>query len=380
MIVINLERQTERRDESLRFFRDLGFMHIEVLAATDGQKLVMDGARLRKISKTTWRICYEEYCETAMEYSETTMTSKARVTRCIKPGKLGASGATDLYAQHACCRSHHRAMTRAMELLTFYKRVIIAEDDCVLGNGCSQYQDFGTQLCSKWNALCQQHPGWCALLLGGNNRYDFNTRNLSSLVEGVRCADFVVQGHATLWRSVPRSFALLAEAKRRMDEGLLNDNAVAALMRSHRRNFFWLQPAFIEQNHSFVSNLQLVGETGGQKGYDAALKKRKTRSKKYLAITARRRLPTTVCTAQGSDRRGTKQVNQRALKHQRADFGTKGGKAKTGNGSSAKDVPKKLVSMRRFYQQHGKWPTKKFAAAKWKVSTILWNRGKREIT
>lgn len=199
-------------------------------------------------------------------------------------------------------------------------------------------------------------------------------------MEGVRCADFVVQGHATLWRSVPRSFALLAEAKRRMDEGLLNDNVVAALMRSHRRNFFWLQPAFIEQNHSFVSNLQLVGETGGQKGYDAALKKRKTRSKKYLAITARRRLPTTVCTAQGSDRRGTKQVNQRALKHQRADFGTKGGKAKTGNGSSAKDVPKKLVSMRRFYQQHGKWPTKKFAAAKWKVSTILWNRGKREIT
>ena len=58
VIVINLERQTERRDESLRFFRDLGFMHIEVLAATDGQKLVMDGARLRKISKTTWRICY----------------------------------------------------------------------------------------------------------------------------------------------------------------------------------------------------------------------------------------------------------------------------------------------------------------------------------
>ena len=104
------------------------------------------------------------------------MTSKARVTRRIKPGKLGASGATDPYAQHACCRSHHRAMTRAMELLTFYKGVIIAEDDCVLGNGCSQYQDFGTQLCSKWNA-------------------------------------FVVQGHATLWRSVPRSYDLLAEPK-----------------------------------------------------------------------------------------------------------------------------------------------------------------------
>ena len=80
----------------------------------------------------------------------------------------------------------------------------------------------------------------------------------------------------------------------------------------------------------------------------------------------------------GPARRGTCPIRKNALQKQRQHEGIKGGKCHAGNGSSRSCIQRKMKQMEQFYFFHHHWPTKRFAAMKWSVSSELWARCKRE--
>lgn len=364
VILISLERQLERRARTTDFLKTLGLHNVAVLIATDGEKLLCAGGRQRKVTSTMWRLCYEE--------------NGHRVSRFIKPGQLAADGATNLFNQHACAWSHRRAMTLALDLLEQHPAVMIAEDDLVLGPGLKRPDGFVHAFTKMWRKLSVSYSSWSALLLGGFPRYSFNTGNQPTTILGVSFGDFVVQGHATIWRRSELSRNLLVAIQQRIDAGALNDNAVASLMRTSKHVFFWCEPALISQSDTHVSTLQLLGAAGGQKGYNQALRKRKQKSKTAVAKIARQRMPAKIRAAYGMDRRGQHSINKKKLKEVRAVAGRSGGAKRCGNGSDEKTIKNKVAAMQKYLKKHSRWPTKRFAARTWSVSTSLWRRSRDE--
>ena len=106
VVIINLRREPERKAASVKFFTEIGFTNIIPLEAVDGQQLLSSGGRLRKISNTAWRVSYDQK----------TSSGNSRVCHHLYCGKLGAFGATDLWAQHACSMSHKQAWNLACQL------------------------------------------------------------------------------------------------------------------------------------------------------------------------------------------------------------------------------------------------------------------------
>ena len=80
----------------------------------------------------------------------------------------------------------------------------------------------------------------------------------------------------------------------------------------------------------------------------------------------------------GPARRGTCPIRKNALQKQRQHEGIKGGKCHAGTGSSRSCIQRKVKQMEKNYLFHHHWPTKRFAAMKWSVSSELWARCKRE--
>lgn len=71
-------------------------------------------------------------------------------------------------------------------------------------------------------------------------------------------------------------------------------------------------------------------------------------------------------------------VSKRAVQHVRSESGKTGGSKRAGGGSSVNDVAKKISAMQRYFAKWKQWPTKRYSATKWQVSTGLWNRAKAE--
>lgn len=113
-----------------------------------------------------------------------------------------------------------------------------AEDDCVLGTACPEPSRMQNVLEKAWQNLTKQFPEWSCLLLGGTPRYAFGFRNLSTKTPGIFFADYVLQGHALLWRATTSCNTYLEQAQQRIDDGALNDNAIASVMRSYPQRFF----------------------------------------------------------------------------------------------------------------------------------------------
>ena len=168
---INLKRQRKRREQSLEFLSSLSFQNIEFVDAVDGEKLLQQGGRSRKISATTWRLTYD--------------INQQRVSKRIRPGKLGASQGTSMWAQHACSESHGLALRLVLHQLRESEahHIFVCEDDCVLPEGVNA-KGFLLRLAKVCRALDAKYPHWCCLLLGGHPRYSFKTGNQATTIPG----------------------------------------------------------------------------------------------------------------------------------------------------------------------------------------------------
>ena len=75
-------------------------------------------------------------------------------------------------------------------------------------------------------------------------------------------------------------------------------------------------------------------------------------------------------------------IAKRALSTMRKRIGASGGmiggKRNAAGGSTEEMVTKKIAKMRDFHRAHGAWPSKSVSASRWKVSTKLWARARRE--
>ena len=71
-------------------------------------------------------------------------------------------------------------------------------------------------------------------------------------------------------------------------------------------------------------------------------------------------------------------ISKRAVQNLRRQSGKTGGCQHAGGGSSAKVVSQKVKAMQRYVAKWNQWPSKRFCATKWQVSTGLWNRAKAE--
>ena len=160
--------------------------------------------------------------------------------------------------------------------------------------------------------------------------------------------------------------------------GLMADNAWASLMRTHKGSFFYAEPNFVLQDSKTVSSLQYASEKGGQKGYEESRKIKKLQPRGCVAMKARANMPAALKNALGRDRRGCKRIRKQNLKRMRQSVGQKGGFKKAGGTSTAKDVRKKEQGMQKYFERHGVLPTKRFSAEKWKASTVLWARVRKE--
>ena len=134
----------------------------------------------------------------------------------------------------------------------------------------------------------------------------------------------------------------------------------------------------MKQNPEYQSSLQLLGKSGGQKGYDQALRQRKGLTKIAAAKIARAKLPPKIRKANGKNRRGTKKINKGNLVRLRKKLACKGGQARAGNGSSARAIQKKVSQLKRVWAKTGSFPTRREAECKWKISGSVWQRVRAE--
>lgn len=81
--------------------------------------------------------------------------------------------------------------------------------------------------------------------------YGFGRKNLISSIGGVRRADYIMQGHAYLWRRTPVTAAIIFEIQALIATGFINDNAVASIMSRRPRDFFLLNPPLLVQSATF---------------------------------------------------------------------------------------------------------------------------------
>jgi hypothetical protein len=144
---------------------------------------------------------------------------------------------------------------------------MICEDDCVPGPAMTQLSDFTLGLAKKLICITAAFPDSTCALLGGTPVYGFGRRNLVSSICGVRHGDYIMQGHCYMWRRSLSFGQISDQVLRFINEGYLNDNAMASTMSRWPRSFFLLDPNFVHQTPEFKSNIQLVTSRGGQKGY-----------------------------------------------------------------------------------------------------------------
>ena len=366
VLLINLKRQADRRKQSLKVLRELGFTKIHVVDAIDGLSLLREcSGRARKTTKTQWRLTYN--------------VDGTRKTFPLKTSGLGNAGGCDLWGQHACAQSHRLCVEKTQRLFQRnVEAVLVVEDDLCLPPLLSA-DEFQQSLKRVWKQLSDSYPDWTGFWLGGTGVFSIGATNGPTQIQNVRFADWVMQAHAYMLRRTSKSRDVLRSFVDKVGVGgLMADNAWAALMRTHRGLFFYSEPNLVLQDSKTVSSLQYVSEKGGQKGYEESRKIKKLQPRGCVAMKARANMPSQLKKALGRDRRGHRPIRKQNLKRIRQTVGQKGGFKKAGGTSNAKDVRKKEQGMQKYFERHGVFPTKKFSAEKWKASTVLWARVRKE--
>lgn len=362
VLLINLKRQPERRKQSLKVLRELGFSNIQVVNAIDGLALLREcSGRARKITKTQFRLTYD--------------VEGTRKTFLLKTSGLGNAGGCDLWGQHACAQSHRLCVEKTQRLFQRnVEAVLVVEDDLCLPPLLSA-DEFQQSLKRVWKQLSDSYPDWTGFWLGGTGVFSIGATNGPTQIQNVRFAHWVMQAHAYVLRRTSKSRDILRSFVDKVGVGgLMADNAWAALMKAHPGLFFYSEPNLVLQDATTVSSLQYVSEKGGQKGYEVSRKIKKLQPRGCVARKARANMPSELKNALGRDRRGHKPIRMQNLKQMRRSVAQKGGLTKAGGTSTAKDVRRKEQGMQRYFEKRGVFPTKSFSAKKWKASTPLWAR------
>lgn len=362
VLLINLKRQPDRRKQSLKLLRELGFSNIQVVDAIDGMSLLQEcSGRARKQTKTQWRLTYN--------------VDGTRQTFPLKTSGLGNAGGCDLWGQHACALSHRRCVEKIQRFFkgNRHEAALVVEDDLCLPPLLS-VQEFQQNLRRFWQQLSKHFPEWTGFWLGGTGVFSIGATNGPTHIPNVHFADWVMQAHAYAVRRSATTTDLLNAFVEKVDSGYMADNAWASVMRAHKGTFFFAMPNLLLQDSKMTSSLQYVSVSGGQKGYVESRNLFKKQSQRIVAMKARANMPPKLKNALGPDRRGRKRIRKQNLKQMRQSVGQKGGFKKAGGTSTAKEVRKKELAMQRHFEKHGVFPTKSLSAKKWKASTSLWSR------
>lgn len=175
-----------------------------------------------------YRLCYNE--------------EKCRVQHVIRPGKLAASGALDIWAQHACARSHSAALECVVRSFTSKRKyILVLEDDIVLPKGISCAQ-FWSRLHEVIRYLNKNHQNWVALLLGAVPLLCEAGGNKQTGLANLHSARRAAQAHAIVWNNRKDTQACIATVQSKIAKGMVADNAMAAIMKVFQDSFYYLHP------------------------------------------------------------------------------------------------------------------------------------------
>ena len=102
IIIVNLQKDENRRTHMVQFMQKLWLCNYEFLKAIDGTELLARGGRARR-SKNLWTLTYETGVA----------NQTVRISHKLRASKLSKCGGTNVWAQHACAMSHHAAIAKA---------------------------------------------------------------------------------------------------------------------------------------------------------------------------------------------------------------------------------------------------------------------------
>ena len=102
VMVINLVRQPERKETTLRLLHECGLNHVTANPAVDGDALLAAGGRLRK-QKTKWRLAFDRLADNVCVVDHLRMTA------------LASAGGANPWRQYGCLRSHESMLHRVQE-------------------------------------------------------------------------------------------------------------------------------------------------------------------------------------------------------------------------------------------------------------------------
>ena len=358
---INLDAQKERWNSLKKFCQSIN-VKLQKISAVDGNSCLKSGGRCVQKTKLNFRLAYD--------------SGQKRLVFNFRPGKLGANGCANIWAQFGCAQSHVRATRKMLTCLrnNHYDYILIFEDDICISSEV-QPAVFLHTLLKKLGQLEKRYPNFCALSLGGKPCVTTATGNGPTTIAGVCHATRVLQAHAYVWRWSPDLEEVVTDYLHRLHtNGQVVDNALACCQRHFSNHFFFLSPGWVLQNPAHGSSLQLTGASGSNAGYQHALKQIRDGHGKSQKKVARQNLPATIRAALGQTRRGIRKISKKKLKRLRQEEGAKGGHKRAGNGSSLADIKKKEKSMLNYFNRTGQVPSKRFAAETWGLSQCVWSR------
>ena len=112
-------------------------------------------------------------------------------------------------------------------------------------------------------------------MLRGVALFSHSKRNLATGIPGVRHGDYVLQGHAYLFIHTAVSDEILEHITQLIQDGYLNNTAVASTMGRYHHRFFLLDPPCLAQRTSLTTSIQILSDKGGQSGYEQALRRQR---------------------------------------------------------------------------------------------------------
>lgn len=151
VLVINLQRQSDRKECVTGVLKSLGCKDIRIREGYDGRELLKSAGRCRKEpDKGVYRFCYDEFEDGV----------KRRAQWCIRGNSIAVAGSADVWGQHGCSRSHFDVLGEAAEFLKKHACVAIAEDDLRFGSEFQSAKTVAAEVRKQFKLLCQKYPSW----------------------------------------------------------------------------------------------------------------------------------------------------------------------------------------------------------------------------
>lgn len=214
VLVINLPRQEDRLRSIKEQIDMIGFKHVELVAAVDGDDLLAAGGRSRGLNKQGMhRVSYNE--------------DNHRIVRMCRAGRNCAL--SYIWGQVGCTLSHLKALCRAKELLDggASDKVLTLEDDAKIATEAADVKKSFKHIVQH---LGERFPSWDLLLLGGapcDAYCKVVPRHGPCGIAGLRRSESVYQTHACVVRA-----SALEHICSKPQRGLMADSASVSYQRA----------------------------------------------------------------------------------------------------------------------------------------------------